>query len=264
LIKQDKPYDNQKNGYSQACKDHVIAYRGGSKKPEPEKLYGGADRVGVGDPAETPGDFGKGVYYRGRVHGQAYGERYKLTQIPVLGGQGRYDNSRPYADGGKPDDEQGEEKHKQRRPQGGSDYKIIYKKHHQHDKLNHNFDAVAEYIVNRNDKARKINLPENIRVIDKYIGRIGKAAGKKRPEHGSGIIKKGIGNAVRSDIGKPSKYKSVHYRGNKGAYNIPQGSQDGLLVLGYKVPFYKEKNQVPVTDYFPDPQIKKFPPGSDY
>jgi hypothetical protein len=100
-------------------------------------------------------------------------------------------------------------------------------------------------------------------IINKYIDRIVKTAGKKGPEHGAGIIKKGIGNVIGSDFCKSAEYKGVHNSGKERTNDKPQGAQYGLLVQGYEIPLDKKKNQIPVTDQIPNLQIQQLSLGSN-
>ena len=88
----------------------------------------------------------------------------------------------------------------------------------------------------------KIDLAENFPISYKCITGQRQTCGKVTPNYCSGHIEKERGYAIGRNFSQPAEDDGENERINQGLDNVPQRSQNSLLVEGDKITLHKHIN----------------------
>ncbi len=189
---------------------------------------------------------GHRIHHRREVHQQLHAKTDQVTQIPVLGHQGR--NQHPQSQ--SQDAHQGnQQRKKQERPiqADGRTLKIIKNiKSREYQELDAKLQQVGNHGGKRHDQTGKIHLAKNRRIASKRVRSAGKTGREIIPDHDARQVEQerrhGTGGYSRHFI----EDNREGNRGKQGLDQVPQRPQDGLFVNRDHVPFHEQQQQIAV------------------
>ena len=190
----------------------------------------------------------EGVHDGSGVHPELDQEGKENLEVAVLGREGGDDGAETQ---GQTRNHQDEERKQEDEPgqvrlTGWVDKGVNDIHDNEEAKLDAEPQEVTDDIRNGHHQPREIHLSENAGVVHERIGRLGDTIGEILPEAGSRQIKERPRNTVGRNTGDAAEHNHVHDDREGRLDNEPEGSQDGLLVLGDDVPLDKQGTQVAV------------------
>ena len=193
---------------------------------------------------------------RGGVHQQAYPKLHQKAQVAIFGGEGADENTQPQAEAGHHQDEEGEAENP---PVGGNrraDEGEVSHKEQEEDKLDEESDEVAHQDGDGHGQARKVDLAEEVAVLDKGVAGFGQAFGKVAPNHRTAHVEEEGRQFIGGKLGDVAKNDRKGDGGKQGLDEIPDGAKDGLLVSGHKIAADEEQHQVAVAEELIQAQVE--------
>ena len=83
-----------------------------------------------------------------------------------------------------------------------------------------------------NDQTREIDFTKDSSIREKNVGGNGKTRTEIAPQHDAREIEQRLGGAIGGNAGKTAEDKHIHDGGEDGLDDVPQRTEDGLLVKG--------------------------------
>ena len=192
------------------------------------------------------------IHDRSRVHPELDQEGEQDLEVAVFGRQGRDDGAEAE---GQPRDHR-----KQQREQKGvpGQMGLTGRIHEEIDDVDDDeeseLDAEAKQVTdnmgNRHHQPREVHLPENGGVLHERIGCLGDTIGEILPQAGTGEIEQRPRHSVRGNAGDTAEHDHVHDDRKGRLDDVPERSQDGLLVLGDDISLDEQGTKVPVCPQF--------------
>lgn len=210
-------------------------------------LDDGGHGIGEDDPLEAFGDGGDGVDDGRGIHQQLDAEGHQEAQVTVFGGEGGDDDAKSQPEAGHhQDQERGE-----RDPDPiGLNLRAAHNKEgdegQKENELNGKGDQVGNQDRNRDRHARKIHLAEQVGILHKGIGGLVQALGEIGPDDGARQVEEELGQPVGGQPRDLPKDKGKGEGGQQGLDEIPERTQNGLLVDGHKITTHKEEDEIAI------------------
>lgn len=233
-------------------------HRACAQKSKAEGFDNGRHRVGLQERLEARRNGRNRVNHRRGVHQQLHSKLHQKAQIAVLGGQRGNDDAKPQPQPCHHQQQQGRERHpgeihaNRRAAQG----KEAHKAQKQH-KLHQEGDEIGNEDGHRHRHPREVHLAEQMRILHKGIRGLVQALGKVGPDDRAGHVKEELRQSIGGQTGNPAEDHGKGDGGQQRLDEIPQGTQDGLLVSRHKIPAHKQQDEVAVAPQFAQAQIQQ-------
>ena len=107
-------------------------------------------------------------------------------------------------------------------------------------------DELADNGAERAHQPREIDLAEDAGIGHEGVAGAGEAGRKIVPDDDATHLEEQGIHPIGGYFGDHVKQQQAHHGGEYGLDEMPERTEDGLLVLGGKIPFYKQPEQVAV------------------
>ncbi len=256
-VENNNPNDHHHHHKPERIRQVAEIDRAGAQEGKTESLDDRRHRVGLDEGLEALRDGRDRVDHRRGVHQQLHPKLHQEAQIAVFGRQRRDDDAKSEPQAGHHQDQQ---RRKQNPPIGlqvGAAQREESHKDQEKAKLNAKRDQVRDQNRDRHRQAREIHLAEELRVLHKRVGRLGEAIREVRPDDRAGHIKEELRQTVGGQLGDVAEDDREGDRRQQRLDQVPQRSQDRLLVDRDKIAPDEEHHQVAITPQIREVQIEE-------
>ena len=190
----------------------------------------------------------KRIHNWSRIHPELDQESKQNLEIAVFRRERRNDSAETK---GKSRDHQDEEREKEGIPVQMGRASRIHKviddvDNDKKTELNTEPQEVTDNMGHRHHQTREIHFPENVGVLHKGVRRLRNTIGEVLPQAGTCQVEQRPRDAVGRDAGDATENDHIHNDREGGLDHVPDGTQDGLLVLGDDIALDEQGTQVPV------------------
>ena len=201
----------------------------------------GQMKLGVGDGAQGP-------HHRRGIHPQPHEVVEHQLQVAILGGHAREEDAEAQR-------QARQHQHQHRQQQGvpvgvdlpRNDEKLVDGIHHQKQpQLDGESQQVAHHGGDGHHQPREVDLAEDARVGNESRRGLAEAVAEILPQAHAAEVEQGLRQPVGRNLGDAPEDHHVHQHRDGGLQDVPQGSEDGLLVLRRDVAPHEEARQVAV------------------
>ena len=114
------------------------------------------------------------------------------------------------------------------------------------------------------DQAGEVDLAEHAGIGHEGGGGLVETVGEVEPADVTGHVEDGLGDAIGAHLGYTAKDHHVHDDGDDGLDDVPQRTEDGLLVLDDDVALDEQLNEVAVAPDFAEVYAPQLVVRGDY
>lgn len=166
----------------------------------------------------------------GGVHEELDAEANKLAQVTILGGHRRDDHAPRHGVESNEEHQEGEEDNGPIDMQVGTGVEIVDVDDDEQAQLDKHLDESGRDAGQGDNQTGEVDLTEDAGIGDEYVGGNGEARTEIAPQHDAGEIEQGLGGTIGGDAGKTAENEHIHDGGEDGLDDVPQRTEDGLLV----------------------------------
>ena len=195
---------------------------------------------------------------RGRVHPELHDEGEKDLEVAVLGGHRADQDAEAEGQAGDEDDEHRGQQRVDVRTCDCADDGVDHIDCHEQAELDAEAQEVADDVRDRHDQPREIDLAEDVGVGHEGVSRRVQTVREVLPHTDTAEVEERLWHAVSRDACDSAEDDHVHDDSQQRLDQIPQRSQDGLLILYDNVSLYEQQAQVAVVPEFLEVHRKKF------
>lgn len=234
-----------------------------TKCDELKGLNNGGEWVGKDEGVETGiGDHAEGIDNRGGVHPELDNESEEYGEVTIFSGHRGDENAEAKTETSEHDDHHGDDKDgnedvdkhggtwdNHTEMNVGTATEEVEVETDEEQQLDAESQEIAQHRGDGDNEAWEVDLTKHGLVGDEGARGLVETVGEIKPANVTGHIKQGLGHAVGTHFGNTAEDNHVHDDGENGLDDIPQRSEDGLLVLYYNVTLDKKHDKVSVSPY---------------
>ena len=197
------------------------------------------------------------------IHEQLQAETDEIPQVEVFGGQRGDDQPQRHGVKGQQKDQKGEEQNGEVKMERRAGQQIAYIHYYKYGQLDEHLQQIAGDAGQRDDQAREPHLAEDTGIGREDIRGDGEGIVEIVPEHDAGHVEERLRGTVGGDACQTAEDEHVDDGGEQGLDDVPQGAEDGLLVLGDDVTPHVHAVEVAIAPQGSQFQVEPSAAGGD-